>query len=278
MRSEKMTLDDFIMLWNEKCNEKLKSMSRKRCLGAMGIVKGTNMVKCRRKTCRKYDVFIKCNLFVNKKLSDETVLKIIYLWCCETKTKSICNISGVSRQAVYRVLKKFYNILDELKEFYILKLGGEDIIVEIDESKFGKRKYNRGHKVDGVWIVGLVEKTEQRKIILLPVRKRNANTLIQICLNNVYLKSVVQTDCWKGYNNLSQFGFVHKTVNHSLYFKDPLTQVHTNTIEGNWSALKKTVPYRCRTILKIQPYLNLVMFKRNCKCNMFKLIIEKMIE
>ncbi|KAI5152243.1 hypothetical protein ENBRE01_2680 [Enteropsectra breve] len=31
----------------------------------------------------------------------------------------------------------------------ILKIDSKDIIVEIDESKFGKRKYNKGHKVEG---------------------------------------------------------------------------------------------------------------------------------
>ena len=33
-------------------------------------------------------------------------------------------------------------------------IGEDGIIVEIDESKFGKRKYNRGHRVDGCWVLG----------------------------------------------------------------------------------------------------------------------------
>ena len=32
-------------------------------------------------------------------------------------------------------------------------IGGKDIVVEIDEKKMGKRKYNRGHRVEGMFIV-----------------------------------------------------------------------------------------------------------------------------
>lgn len=31
------------------------------------------------------------------------------------------------------------------------------IVVEIDESKFGKRKYYKGRWVDGVWVFGGIE-------------------------------------------------------------------------------------------------------------------------
>ena len=30
--------------------------------------------------------------------------------------------------------------------------------MEIDESKFGKRKHNRGHSVEGQWVFGGVER------------------------------------------------------------------------------------------------------------------------
>ena len=36
-------------------------------------------------------------------------------------------------------------------------IGGPGIIVEIDESKFGKRKYYKGRRVDGVWVFGGIE-------------------------------------------------------------------------------------------------------------------------
>ncbi|CAG8779942.1 12169_t:CDS:1, partial [Ambispora leptoticha] len=44
------------------------------------------------------------------------------------------------------------------------KIGGLDIIVEIDESLFGRVKYHRGKPVKGVWVIGGVERTHDRRI------------------------------------------------------------------------------------------------------------------
>ena len=36
-------------------------------------------------------------------------------------------------------------------------IGGPGSIIEIDESKFGKRKYNQGRYVEGHWVFGGIE-------------------------------------------------------------------------------------------------------------------------
>lgn len=41
-------------------------------------------------------------------------------------------------------------------EKYLTVIRGEGPIEEKDECRFGIRKYNKGHGVEGVWIVGLV--------------------------------------------------------------------------------------------------------------------------
>lgn len=40
--------------------------------------------------------------------------------------------------------------------------GGPGIVVEIDESKFGKRKYHKGRRVDGVWVFGGIERDSKK--------------------------------------------------------------------------------------------------------------------
>jgi hypothetical protein len=56
-------------------------------------------------------------------------------------------------------------------------IGGPGVIVEIDESKFGKRKYHRGHHVDGAWVFGARERDNGRKCFFAVVDDRK-KTLI----------------------------------------------------------------------------------------------------
>lgn len=67
-------------------------------------------------------------------------------------------------------------------------MGGEGIIYEINEGKFGKRKYNKGRLVKMVWALGIVESSERRKNFLIPFKDRTMKTLSSI--NN---KMVIQT-------------------------------------------------------------------------------------
>jgi len=54
------------------------------------------------------------------------------------------------------------NVCREAITDYVLgssqKIGGPYKTVEIDDSKSGRRKYNRGHKVERQWVFGGVER------------------------------------------------------------------------------------------------------------------------
>lgn len=57
------------------------------------------------------------------------------------------------------------------------RIGGKGKTVQIDESKFGKRKYHRGHHVEGQWVFGGID-NESRKCFLVAVEKRDEATLL----------------------------------------------------------------------------------------------------
>jgi hypothetical protein len=109
-------------------------------------------------------------------------------------------------------------------------------------------KYHRGHKVDGVWVVCGIECTEESKAFCVHVDGRDAKTLEDVIKANVMQGSEVWTDGWKGYNNISELCCVtHRTVNHSLFFKDPMSGVCTNGVEGLNSALNASFRPQHRT-------------------------------
>ncbi len=66
-------------------------------------------------------------------------------------------------------------------------IGGERTTVQIDESKFGKRKKTnngRGHRVEGAWVFGGVEvgagAWDNNKYFCVVVENRSAATLLPL--------------------------------------------------------------------------------------------------
>lgn len=121
------------------------------------------------------------------------------------------------------------------------RIGGPGEIVEIDEAKFGKRKYNRGRNIEGQWILGGIERGSGRSF-LVPVRDRTARTLIRLIRRWVLPGTTIITDCWKACRRLKQYEFHHLTVNHSQNFVDPQSGAHTNTVERRWRDARGAVP------------------------------------
>ena len=59
------------------------------------------------------------------------------------------------------------------------KIGGKGKTVQIDDSKVGKRKYHRGHHVEGQWVFSGIEQ-DSRKCFIETVEDRSQKTLILI--------------------------------------------------------------------------------------------------
>ncbi|KAG1532848.1 hypothetical protein G6F45_012741 [Rhizopus arrhizus] len=105
----------------------------------------------------------------NRSLPTYDTLSILYFWSLKVRRMTIFTMVGCSPYAVRETSKDWYQVLQDDLQQNDCKIGGYDvdgnsIVVEIDESKCGKRKYHRGHRVEGVWMVGSVEKTPERNV------------------------------------------------------------------------------------------------------------------
>jgi ssDNA-binding Zn-finger/Zn-ribbon topoisomerase 1 len=229
---------------------------------------------CNNYKCKSKISVFKDSFFANNKIPCHDLLRIAYKWLSGQRFKDIVTQTGHAQVTVCDHIRFCREIIASFVYEEDTKIGGPGIIVEVDESKFGKVKYHRGHRVEGVWILGGVERTEERRIFLVAVPDRTKETLVNILERHILPGSVVITDLWKGYTNLSECLEVeHKTVNHTTCFKDPETGAHSNTIEGTWAGVKFKVAPRNRTEQLIDLHLAEFIWRRQNANNLWNAFI-----
>lgn len=117
--------------------------------------------------------------FEKSNLTLEEVVKFTYWWSVGMEQHqiidqlSLASNTGVDWDSFCREVCEVTLMRDSCK------IGGPGKTVQIDESKIGKRKYHRGHRVEGQWVFGGIEEGS-RKCFLVPVEGRSEATLLPI--------------------------------------------------------------------------------------------------
>jgi transposase len=113
--------------------------------------------------------------------------------------------------------------------------------VEVDETFIGGKQRAGDRRKRGsnkTVVMGIVER--DGKLRAGPIGDTSAMNLLGIIENNVEPGSTVTTDEYRGYRDLTKMGYQHGTVNHSA--EEWVNGAHhTNTIEGHWSQLKRSI-------------------------------------
>uniref|UniRef100_A0A914PMU4 ISXO2-like transposase domain-containing protein n=1 Tax=Panagrolaimus davidi TaxID=227884 RepID=A0A914PMU4_9BILA len=193
--------------------------------------------KITRKMCG-HRISVRTGTFFSKsKLQLSQILQLIYYTVMQMPQNSIKEIGCHGTHTMV----DWQNFVREvIKNYYYDKveaLGGPGEVVEIDESKFGRRKYHKGHLVEGIWIWGGIERSSGR-VIMCPVQYRDKRTLHALIKRWIKPGTTILSDCWAAYNGLEELGYKHLKVNHSKNFKDPVTGACTNRIESSWRHAK----------------------------------------
>lgn len=77
------------------------------------------------------------------------------------------------------------------------------------------------------------------RIEICPNNKRDESTLLSLIKKHIAPGTEIHSDCWKGYKNLIEHGYKHKTVNHSVEFVDSDSGAHTQDIESSWRVARR---------------------------------------
>lgn len=239
------------LMMNELIRERLDcDEGHEMKIDGRGFKYGLGKFRCRRKHTNGKDrqvSVMKGTWFSKIHISPEKALTLCFMFAAdEPFSKAYKEIKYFGQGTSKSTVSSWYRYCRELVSHYMHTqqiedgmLGGPDVVIEIDETKFGRRKNFVGRIRDGIWIFGIIERDSKRfRLIPCPGNKRDAATLFPIIQQNISPGTTINSDKWKAYARLNSSGFYHFTVNHSENFVDPVTGAHTQTIESSWRPLK----------------------------------------
>jgi len=179
---------------------------------------------------------------------------------CGISAKQIQRETGVTYKTAWRMFKQIRSMLaDETSG----PIGGLGRKVEMDETYYGSRSEGtRGRGTKKTPVVGMVQRKGQvRAFVAADVK---ADTLRGFIKEHVLPRTMVFTDDFKSYNGIGARGYTHQRINHSekVYVNG---DVHTNTIEGFWSLIKRGIGGVYHNVGRhyLQTYLNEYSFRYN---------------
>ena len=117
------------------------------------------------------------------------------------------------------------------------QLGGQNVIVQIDESLFRhKPNYHRGRApASDQWVSGMCDTSTTTSVGHVELVADQQATTDHPARGEI----VIHSDQWATYRQLhNDTNFTYKTVNLSLNFVDPATEVHTQPTESYWAKVK----------------------------------------
>lgn len=163
---------------------------------------------------------------------------------------------GVTYKTAWRMAKQIRSLFDTDGDGM---LDGE---VEMDETYIGGRRKMKRKFDNKTPVVGAVERNGG--IVVKATQDASSTTLQRLLRTHVEIGTTLYTDDWRGYYRANDLGYKHSSVNHSA--REYVTgRVHTNTIEGFWSQLKRSLhgTYHFVSPKYLQSYLNEFAYRYN---------------
>lgn len=146
---------------------------------------------------------------------------------------------GVTYKTAWRMAGLIRQHMADVDGEYMI--GGEDKIVEIDETLIGGSVEGKGsgYKGNKTTVVGMIERGGD--VVTHVVTSRQRKPMENLIAANVLPGTTVSTDEFGSYRGLSAMGYSHMTVQHNKGQYGASNGASTNQIEGFWRHLKCSI-------------------------------------
>lgn len=193
---------------------------------------------------------------------------------CGISAKQLQREIGVTYKTAWRMFTMIRKLMDEKHD----KMSGT---LEVDETYVGGKSTRKGRSLEQKTpVMGIVER-DNGQVMSKVVPNVKARTLLPILWKQAPpdINTKVYTDELGSYNLVQKLGYIHERVEHSakVYARGI---VHTNTIEGFWSLVKRGIDGTRHAVSPkyLQDYLNEYGFRYNHRKSavpMFQLLLER---
>ena len=167
--------------------------------------------RCSKRGCNGMASIRQNSWFSGSKLSIEKILALTYAWAHKFSASQAVHETSLDDETTStEMVVDWYNYCrevcaDRIMNHHAGPIGGPGTTVEIDESKFGKMKYHRGRPIEGKWVFGGICR-ETKACFLVPVERRDRDTLLPIIRAHILPGTRVMSDLWKAYDCLTKRG------------------------------------------------------------------------
>ena len=146
-------------------------------------------------------------------------------------------------------------------------VGGPGVVVEIDESQFGKRKYQCGRVSSEIWVFGGTEGESKKNFVISLIEligtHRDVETLLPLIQKYILPGSIIISYCWRAYSKIKDLGYDHSQINHSENFVDPSNaDTHTQSTERFWRDLKEWMKRPGNKSPYYTVYLKILLYRK----------------
>ncbi|MFA6523218.1 MAG: IS1595 family transposase [Candidatus Peribacteraceae bacterium] len=190
--------------------------------------------------------------------------------------------NGVAAKELQRELQVTYKTAWRMAKEIRKLMNDEPVLqsgeVEADETWIGGKR-RRGEPENKTIVFGTVERKGNVNASI--VKDCTEESLLHPIRDCVAKGSKLLTDDWRAYKSIANIeGYDHSSVNHSArQYADGTT--HTNTIEGFWSQLKRSIDgtYHVVSPKYLSSYLGEFVFRynngRRDDCHLFDLLLGR---